>query len=188
MTEPTHYRYVPLDDNRTLKLRPFHSECSDDGLLSGALFPLIVSAAGLYSTCDHLRTAPDEVLPFNWRVEAPLSLPLRPDGTSPPGPLQSLVYARQSLVQMSTLCSAILLVHTTASRWREHRYIKNDKILERLPRSNGRRVLEYIRFGVLVSLAFMAVKAAFVSTALPVWQGECASQECFRVAHSFLQT
>ncbi|KAH7106257.1 hypothetical protein BKA62DRAFT_740854 [Auriculariales sp. MPI-PUGE-AT-0066] len=153
MTEPAHYR-----------------ECPDDGLLSATLFPLLVSAACLYSTRERWYNSPKTALPDNWLIEPPATLPQRPDGTEPPSPLLSLIYARQSLVQLSTLCSGILLAHVTASTWREYRCVSQDRLHHRLPHGEARRVWSYIQFGTAVSVITLALKAAFIHMDIPLWQ------------------
>ncbi|EJD49062.1 hypothetical protein AURDEDRAFT_85412 [Auricularia subglabra TFB-10046 SS5] len=158
MTEPKNYR-----------------ECTDDGVLTASLFGPLISVACLYSTIERLKTSPSSPLPDDWRIELPAVLPHRADGSPAPSALVSLLYARRSLLQFSTLCSAIVLVHTAASRWDDwtHSTAANEDgqpQSPRIPRREGRRTYLYSKFAVLVTVGALALKLAFVQLGIPVWK------------------
>lgn len=156
---------------------PFASRNStDDGVLSALLIGPIISTACLHLSSRLLVSLPADgnPLPSSWLIEPPRSL----GGYSAlphPTPLESLVLARRALVQLSTLCSAMLLVHLTASRWFEahHRARHNVPEGERasVPRSEWRRNKLYIIFGLAVSAGMLAARFAFALTGLAVWKG-----------------
>ncbi|KAK7032860.1 dolichol kinase [Favolaschia claudopus] len=96
-----------------------YRDSSDDGILTALLMGPLISAALL---CTALHS-PEGVLPPNWSIEPPLSLPVRNTRALPAA--AALIRARYNLISLSTLTSAILLLHVCASRWFEDRFRRN---------------------------------------------------------------
>ncbi|KZV97450.1 hypothetical protein EXIGLDRAFT_832857 [Exidia glandulosa HHB12029] len=153
-----------------------YRECSDDGVLSAALFGPLVAAACLYSTARRLQSL-ESILPPMWRIEEPATLPPRADGSPSPPPLLALLYSRRALLQLTTLCSAIVLVHNGASAWNEwhHATASTDDnppsaANPRLPKHEGRRTYQYSKFAIVLSVAATALKVVFDQLGVPIWK------------------
>lgn len=147
------------------------SESSDDGVSTGLfLAPLLAMALVINSSRP---AAFQRVLPAGWIIEAPAELhTTRSDVTAP----QALLLSRFTLVNLSTLCSTVLLLHIYASCWFERRYSKslNAKEGERtsVPRNEGRRALYYGLFTIAVSTVVSVTRVVLSRSGVGIWQRE----------------
>jgi dolichol kinase len=113
------------------------------------------------------------VLPAGWIIEAPTVLhTTHHDYTVP----QALILSRFTCVNLSTLCSTVLLLHIYASCWFERRYSKslNAKEGERtsVPRNEGRRALYYGLFTIAISTIVSVTRAILSRIGVGIWQRE----------------
>lgn len=148
------------------------SESSDDGIFTGILLgPLIATALLINSSRPSALWA---VLPAGWIIEAPAELH-NPRGAYTAS--QALLLSRYSLVNLSTLCSTILLLHIYASWWFERRYSKspNAKEGERtsVPRNEGWRAWYYTLFTIAVSVVASVGRVMLSRRGVGIWQREC---------------
>ncbi|KAF9648803.1 hypothetical protein BDM02DRAFT_3095826, partial [Thelephora ganbajun] len=141
---------------------------SDDGILSGLLIGPLIASAELYTTLKSVSTG-RPLLPPEWRVDStifPLSEPKLTQA-------EALVVSRRALVDLATICSVILLIHVCASWWKEAR-VRKDGLPETerasVPRSEMRRLRLYVVFGLVVSLAVVAMRAGFHEMGWGIWQ------------------
>ncbi|KAJ8072843.1 dolichol kinase [Marasmius tenuissimus] len=142
---------------------------TDDGVCAGLLTGPLVSCALLYSSLmrGNLSVEP---LPYNWRIEAPLSLN-NPKGTFTP--LEALVLSRYNAVDLSVMCSSILLFHIYCSWWLERRYSSATNVdgeRRSVPRSEARRLSYYVAFALGVSLLVVGLKVSFQLLSWGFWQ------------------
>ena len=148
-----------------------HRDCADDGILTGLLGGPFIATALLYLAI-HTPQENADVLPPDWLVEPPITLP---NGAHALSAYQALLISRRSLVSLSTLCSAVLIVHVCASRVTEARHRAKTSVpegeLNHVPRKEGRRAYLYVLFAVSVALWVLCVKIALVESKLGVWQG-----------------
>ncbi|KAJ3555264.1 hypothetical protein NM688_g2678 [Phlebia brevispora] len=148
-----------------------YRDCADDGILTGLLGGSFVATALLYRAIQTSGEDAD-VLPSNWLVEPPITLPKSGARLTAH---QALLASRRSLVSLSTLCAAILIVHICASRVTEARHRRKKTVpdgeLNHVPRQERRRAYLYVLFAVSVALWVWCVKIALVESHLGIWQG-----------------
>jgi dolichol kinase len=88
--------------------------------------------------------------------------------------LQALILSRLNLVNLSTLCSTIMLVHVCFSWWLESRYQKVENVPEgeraSVPRSESQRTWRYIRFMLRSTLGTFIAKVLFSWQGYGIWQ------------------
>ena len=148
-------------------------ESLDDGVFTGLLLGPIIATALLICALRmlHGSPSPENWLPEGWKVEPRIELHNSPEA---PTTLQALVLARQNLVNLSTLCSTILLVHVCSSWWLESRNRKGEDLPEgeraSVPRSESQRCYVYITFMLSVSLGTFGAKMLFDWQGYPLWQ------------------
>ncbi|KAH7873464.1 hypothetical protein F5879DRAFT_809358 [Lentinula edodes] len=145
-----------------------YRESSDDGILTGLLFGPLVSSALLYSSL----TLPSSATPLSsWRIETPRLLSNAKDSYSA---LEALVLSRYNLVDLSNLCSTILLFHVCASWWFESRYrvagATLDSERKSVPRSAGKRLSYFIVFTLGTTICMLGIKFTLVYFSLGIWQ------------------
>ena len=145
---------------------------SDDGLINGLILgPLITSA--LYYVALKFDTEPTGTLqpPF-WHIESPWRLINETSLT----PHQALILSRRNAVDLSTLCSATLLIHVYTSHWFEWRHRKYHKVSEgergSVPRSEARKGWLYIVFTFLVSAILLGLRFALDRAQVGLWKRE----------------
>lgn len=131
--------------------------------------PLI--AAALLVSSLRLASNPSNPLPAAWLIEAPAEL-LGQNGNYTA--LEALVLSRYNLLDLSTFCSSILLLHVCASWWLESRYAESTSTLigERrsVPRSEALRTWYYIVFTLATSVGAVILKAMFHHCGFGFWQ------------------
>ncbi|KIM84287.1 hypothetical protein PILCRDRAFT_87687 [Piloderma croceum F 1598] len=93
---------------------------------------------------------------------------------SPAKAVQALVLARRNLVDISTICSALLLAHVSASWWYESQFVRNPNAPEgeraSVPRREGRKFGLYILFIFGSTLGVLCLRAVAAHTGLGIWQ------------------
>jgi len=145
---------------------------SDDGLINGLILgPLITSA--LYYVALKFDTEPTGTLqPPLWHIESPWRLNNETSLT----PHQALVLSRRNAVDLSTLCSATLLIHVYTSHWFEWRHRKYHKVSEgergSVPRSEARKGWLYIAFTFLVCAILLGLRFALDRAQVSLWGRE----------------
>ena len=175
MTVPKNYRSIFVKYSArlydTLVDVSFRTS-SDDGLINGLILgPLITSA--LYYVALKFDTEPTGTLqpPF-WHIESPWRLSNETYLT----PQQALVLSRRSAVDLSTLCSATLLIHVYSSHWFEWRHRKYHKVSEgergSVPRSEARKGWLYIAFTFLVCVLLLGLRFALDRAQVDLWRRE----------------
>ncbi|KAK7044176.1 dolichol kinase [Paramarasmius palmivorus] len=140
---------------------------ADDGICTGLLFGPLVSCALLYgSLSSDPRANP---LPSEWQIEPPAVLKnSRGSFTA----LEALILSRYNAVDLSVMCSSILLLHVVCSWWLESRCSGMNAVdgeRRSVPRSEGRRLFYYVWFTVGVSLLMTCLKFAFQQCSLGFW-------------------
>ncbi|KAF9453468.1 hypothetical protein P691DRAFT_792535 [Macrolepiota fuliginosa MF-IS2] len=149
-----------------------YRDSSDDGIFTGLLLtPLIAMAVLINASRSVTPDTSKAVLPAGWIIEAPKELHnLRGSYTAS----QALLLSRYSLVNLSTLCSTILLLHLCASWWFERRYSKSlyAKEGERtsVPRSEGWRVWYYTLFTIALTAATVTLRMILNQHQIGIWQ------------------
>ncbi|KAJ3567888.1 hypothetical protein NP233_g6075 [Leucocoprinus birnbaumii] len=145
---------------------------SDDGIFTGLLLgPLIAMALMINASRPFTSHWYKDILPAGWIIEAPKELHnVRGSYTAP----QALLFARYSLVNLSTLCSTIMLLHIYASWWFERRYSITPGAGEgertSVPRNEGRRAWYYTLFTVAVSTAVTTARVMLNERRIGIWQ------------------
>lgn len=133
---------------------------------------MIVTAL-LYLTIQWTQSSVHSPVPPNWLIEGPKVLS---ETEYPNTALDALLVSRRSLVNLSTFCSTILIVHVCASRVTEARHRRKIKVpdgeLSHVPRKESRRAYLYVLFTVSVTLWILCVKIALAEAKLGIWQGE----------------
>ncbi|KAJ3997165.1 hypothetical protein F5050DRAFT_1880720 [Lentinula boryana] len=161
-----------------------YRECSDDGILTGLLFGPLVSSALLYSSLTLPPSA--SPLPSSWRIEAPRLLN---NAKGSYNALEALILSRYNLVDLSNLCSTILLFHVCASWWFESRYRVNGSTLDNerksVPRSAGKRLGYFVLFTLGTTISMLGIKLGLTEFSLGIWQHLSWSE--IIVASSFYQ-
>jgi dolichol kinase len=154
-------------------------DCQDDGLLTGLLLGPLIAAALLYSSLRQMNSlsSPDmHILPASWLIEHPAVLH---NSQSPAKAVQALVLARRNLVDISTICSALLLAHVSASWWYESQFVRNPNAPEgeraSVPRREGRKFWLYILFIFSSTLGILCLRAGATHTGLGIWQSTFSS-------------
>lgn len=146
-----------------------YRDSSDDGILTGLLFGPLISSALLYSAL----TLPSSTnpLPSSWRIEPPVLLHNLKGNFSA---LEALVLSRYNLVDLSNLCSTILLFHVCASWWLESRYraggLSLDGERKSVPRSEGKRLSYFVFFMLGTTIGMLGIKFALHEFSLGIWQ------------------
>ncbi|KXN91673.1 Dolichol kinase sec59 [Leucoagaricus sp. SymC.cos] len=149
-----------------------YRESSDDGIFTGLLLaPLIALGLLINAARPFMSHSYNAVLPSGWIIEAPSELHnLRGSYVA----TQALLLSRFSLVNLSTLCSTILLLHIYASWWFERRYSKSpsSKDGERtsVPRNEGRRAWYYTLFTVAISAGAATARIILNQRRIGIWQ------------------
>ncbi|KAF9064184.1 hypothetical protein BDP27DRAFT_1333967 [Rhodocollybia butyracea] len=168
---------------------------SDDGILTGLLFGPLVSSALLYSSLTSSSFA--NPLPPTWRIEPPRLLH---NDKGSLNVLEALVLSRYNLVDLSNLCSTLLLFHVCASWWFESRYrigsFSLDNERKSVPRSEGKRLIYSIIFTFGTTIGMLGIKLALKEFSLGIWQHlswlevalaalfyQCALYGAVRLAH-----
>lgn len=104
-------------------------------------------------------------------VNSPINLPAA----------QAALLSRYSLLELSTLCSAILLFHVCASWWIEYRACKggskSDGERFSVPRKEGRRSLYFVLFTLATSVMMMSLKVVLRIYDVNLWK--CTSSRNF---------
>ncbi|KAF8501390.1 hypothetical protein F5888DRAFT_1671831 [Russula emetica] len=162
----------PISENRGyvwMTVPKNYRTSSDDGLINGLILgPLITSA--LYYVALKFDTEPTGTLrpPF-WHIESPWRLSNETSLT----PHQALVLSRRNAVDLSTLCSATLLIHVYSSHWFEWRHRKYHKVSEgergSVPRSEARKGWLYIAFTFLVCAILLGLRFALDRAQVSLW-------------------
>ncbi|KAI3613808.1 dolichol kinase [Moniliophthora roreri] len=140
---------------------------SDDGICTGLLFGPLVSCALLYGSLSSDPSA--DPLPPTWRIEAPASLK---NSRGFYTPLEALVLSRYSAVDLSVMCSSILLLHVVCSWWLERRFSSTNTVdgeRKSVPRSEGRRMAYYVLFSIGVTFMVTCMKISFQELSLGFW-------------------
>ncbi|KAF7972519.1 hypothetical protein HWV62_17806 [Athelia sp. TMB] len=162
--------WVSWDLNRLIL-----ADSQDDGVLTGVLLgPLIATAMLVTALRQEALTVADpgyQLLPPSWLVERPIVL----DGSPlPKTVLEALVLSRRHLVDISTVCSAILLAQVSASWWYESRFQRATNAPEgeraSVPRSEGRKFGLYVCFIFGSTMTALCIRAFAVDAGLGIWQ------------------
>jgi hypothetical protein len=123
----------------------------DDGYLTALLIGPGLAASMLYQT----TILSSQALPYRspaWLIEPPYTSNLTPSA------LTALVHSRRALVQLTTLCSFVLLLHLIASSFRQ-RFFANAAISDALPQSEARRTLFYCALMCSTTLALIVLRS-----------------------------
>jgi hypothetical protein len=92
-------------------------------------------------------------------------------------PLDALIHARRSLVDLATLCAGVVLVHVWASWHYEWRKASAQSAADgerfSVPRAEARRLKKYLLFAAGVAAGAAVLKAAFVAAGCGIWTGAC---------------
>ncbi|KAJ7220087.1 hypothetical protein GGX14DRAFT_585460 [Mycena pura] len=148
-----------------------YRDSSDDGILTALLLGPLIATALLHSS---FAPYPSDGLPPGWAIEPPLRLPAR--NTSALAPIAALLRGRYNLLSISTLTSAILLLHVSASRWLENRHIAAAATApsaaprRSVPRNEGLRAVYFILFTLGVAATFFALRVALQQLGVGIWQ------------------
>ena len=177
MTVPKNYRCDIFYLTFCIASDCSYSDSPDDGVLTGVLLgPLIATAMLVTALRQEARTVVDpgyQLLPPSWLVERPIVL----DGSPlPKTVLEALVLSRRHLVDISTVCSAILLAQVSASWWYESRFQRATNAPEgeraSVPRSEGRKFGLYVLFIFGSTMTALCIRAFAVDAGLGIWQSE----------------
>ena len=134
----------------------------DDGVLTALLMGPYAAVSMLYGS---LTTPNLSLRPTSWLVEAPATLP---NSTSKMPAREALLCARRNLVQLTTLCSFVLLVHLCTSKQVNLSRIKAGFWF---PKSRGRRSWLFVGYSLLISAAAVTFHIAADMLSLNIWQG-----------------
>ncbi|KAH9936044.1 hypothetical protein B0H21DRAFT_758723 [Amylocystis lapponica] len=171
-------RTLHLAPSNTLKIGVFgyvwmtvpknYRDSADDGIFTGILVGPLISSALLYLTLQaSTATPPSDPLSHTWLIEAPRVL-------GHMNALEALLLSRRNLVNLSTFCSTILIVHVCASWMTEARHRRKIQVpdgeVSSVPRKEGRRTYLYVLFTVSVSLWILCVRIAFSEAKIGIWQ------------------
>lgn len=150
--------------------------CRDDGVLTGVLLGPLIATALLFSSLQQshsLFNPNSSPLPPSWRIELPAVLH---NSHSPSTAIEALVLARRNLVDLSTICSTILLAQMSASWWFESRYVRgaNAPADERasVPRREARKFGLYVLFTFCATLGALCLRALAENAKLGIWQSK----------------
>jgi dolichol kinase len=138
-------------------LTTIQRENQDDGYLTALLIGPLAGSCLLYISSKQAASTSSPVPP-HWRIEPPDTLP--PPSLSP---TLSLLLSRRNLVELTILCSFILVAHFCASAARESS-TPEEKDGGWVPKKESRRFGLYFVFASLVTGFFAMLKAC-----LGVW-------------------
>lgn len=131
--------------------------------MTALLLPPIITSTLWYLSLKQREQDPfSSPIPSHWLIESPRELPPSPHHSTSAA-LLSVVHSRKNLVDLSILCSAILLTHVSCSTWcrRRQRSVQTTTgiLVEDVPpKAEGRRTWLYTRFSVLVSSTFFGLR------------------------------
>jgi len=134
----------------------------DDGVLTALLMGPYAAVSMLYGS---LTTTDQSLRPDAWLVEAPATLP---HSTSKLPAREALLCARRNLVQLTTLCSFVLLVQLCTSKQVDLSRIKTGFWF---PKLRGRRSWLFVGYSLLISTAAVTFHIASDMLSLNIWQG-----------------
>ncbi|PFH53106.1 hypothetical protein AMATHDRAFT_39008 [Amanita thiersii Skay4041] len=145
-----------------------YRDANDDGISTGLLLaPLIASALLIAAQ----RLSPSSILPLDWLIEAPATLPNSQLSLSA---ADALLYSRYNLINLATYCSYILFVHVCASRIFESLYGRSSTAPEgertSVPRSEGLRIWYYVIFMYALTIFNVCLKHVFHARGWGIWQ------------------
>jgi len=103
--------------------------------------------------------------PTSWLVEAPATLP---HSTPKMTAREALLCARRNLVQLTTLCSFVLLVQLCTSKQVDLSRIKAGFWF---PKKRGRRSWLFVGYSLLISAAAVTFHIVSDMLSLNIWQG-----------------
>lgn len=146
----------------------YSRDSRDDGILTGLLLgPLIVTALLSYSIEQVLTNSP--ILPTNWLIEPPAFL----RNSKALSSSHAALLSRYGLVNLSTFCATILLLHVCASWWVERRCStegnKVDGERASVPRSEGKRSSYYVLFALATSVVMVTAKIVMMVYDVKLW-------------------
>ena len=163
MTSEKNYRWVNCLPQPDLPYTQY-SESLDDGILTALLLAPTITAAMLYASGSY-ESVTENLLPPSWLIEKSATLP-KPQLTT----ADALRLSRRNLVQLTILCSCILLVHVCASLYLTTRHTAEQWI----PKNEMRRTGRYVLFTFQVALGAVAIRALLAYTNIGIWQGACS--------------
>lgn len=134
----------------------------DDGILTALLMGPYAAVSMLYGS---LTTPNQSLRPTTWLVEAPATLP---HSTTTMPAREALLCARRNLVQLTTLCSFVLLVQLCTSKQVDLSRIRTSFWF---PKTRGRRSWLFVGYSLLISTAAVTFKIASDMLSLNIWQG-----------------
>ncbi|KAF5326874.1 hypothetical protein D9619_004376 [Psilocybe cf. subviscida] len=143
----------------------------DDGISTGLLLGPLIAASFLYSSIKQVSDASSSTLPSGWRIEPPVTLSTSNLHLSA---IHAALLSRYSLVQLSTFCSAIMLIHVCASwvaeRWACRGGAKQEGERASVPRSEARRTSYYILFTLGTSAMMIGLKVWMLQNEVTFWK------------------
>lgn len=129
----------------------------DDGVLTALLMGPYAAVSMLYGSL----TTPDLPLqPPSWLIEAPATLP---QSTPKMPPREALLCARRNLVQLTTLCSFVLLVQLCTS--------KRVNLSRINAKKRGRRSWLFVGYSLLISTTAVTFHIVSNMLSLNIWKG-----------------
>lgn len=129
----------------------------DDGVLTALLMGPYAAVSMLYGS---LTTPSLPLQPPSWLIDAPAILP---QSTSKLPPREALLCARRSLVQLTTLCSFVLLVQLCTSKQVNLSRINAKK--------RGRRSWRFVGYSLLISATAVTFHIVSDMLSLNIWKG-----------------
>ncbi|KAH9966245.1 hypothetical protein BGW80DRAFT_1342802 [Lactifluus volemus] len=163
----------PISENRGyvwMTVPKNYRTSTDDGLSSGLILGPLITSAMYFVALKFDMPADGTSQPPFWLIEAPWRINNEASLT----PRQALAASRRNAVDLSTLCSAALLIHVYASHWFEWRHRRRHKVCEgergSVPRSEARKGWMYIIFTYIVCVFLLALRFAFDRAQLGVWK------------------
>lgn len=165
MTVPKNYRLALTSCLWVLHYLNVCRGSLDDGVLTGLLLGPLITCACLYTS---LKSPPRK----GWLIEDAPTLNRSDNFYSAP---EALVLSRRQLLQQTTLCSFILLMHLVVSRKAEARYRARYSAPEgergSVPRNELHRNCLYAVLAIGVSTMSLILRYIFEYTSIPIWQG-----------------
>ncbi|KAJ8692828.1 dolichol kinase [Pleurotus ostreatus] len=149
-----------------------YRESSDDGILTALLFGPLIASALLYSSLQRaFSPSNQDLLPTGWLIEPPIQLPRQTDAINILG---ALIGSRFNILDISTLCSTLLLIHVWSSSWLEAQHSRRANAPEgersSVPRSEGSRLWYYVLFTIGVSSVVLGLNLWLESAKIGLWQ------------------
>ena len=134
----------------------------DDGVLTALLMGPYAAVSMLYGS---LTTPNLPLRPPSWLVEAPATLP---HSTQKMPAREALLHARRNLVQLTTLCSFVLLVQLCTSK-----QVNLSRINAGFwfPKQRGRRSWLFVGYSLLISAAAATFRIVSDMLSLNIWRG-----------------